>query len=88
MSNDSISAMLIANGFSIETVKKVLELREKHECLMEKTRNEIVLLQKEAILIGYNYGDTKIFRGFKTDVDPEKGTIEHHPIFTLKEIVK
>lgn len=85
MNKESVSAMLIACGFSVDTIRKIFELRELHGCLMEKTKNEIVALQRKAILKGYNCGDMRIFRGFRTEIDPEKGRIEYFPIFIKKE---
>lgn len=88
MNNDQVSAMLIADGFSLEAVKKILELRKEHDCLMEKTREEIIRLQRKAILFGYNFGEAKIFCGCRAEIDKEKGQLNQFPVYIKKEIKK
>ena len=41
-------------------VKKVLELRELHSCLTEKTMNEIMSIQAKATYLNYIAGEDKI----------------------------
>lgn len=41
-------------------VKKVLELREMHSCLMEKTMNEVLPLQAKATYLNYIAGEGRI----------------------------
>ncbi len=41
-------------------VKKILELRERYACLMEKQRDEILSLQGKAIYLDYIAGEGRI----------------------------
>lgn len=41
-------------------VKKVLELRELHACLMEKTMSKVLSLQAKAVYLNYIAGEGRI----------------------------
>ena len=57
--NQSRLAVILASK-SPAHVKKVLELRELHSCLMEKTKNEILSIQVKAAYLNYIAGEGRI----------------------------
>ena len=57
--NKSRLAVILASK-SPAYVKKVLELRELHACLMEKTTSEVLPLQAKATYLNYIAGEGRI----------------------------
>ena len=57
--NQSRLAAILASK-SPAHVKKVLELRELHSCLMEKTTSEVLPLQAKATYLNYIAGEGRI----------------------------
>lgn len=57
--NQSRLAVILASK-SPAHVKKVLELRELHSCLMEKATNEVLPLQAKATYLNYIAGEGRI----------------------------
>lgn len=57
-------------------VQKILELRKRYACLMEKQRDEILSLQRKAIYIDYIAGESRIMVSEPQDYERNGSTVK------------